>query len=133
MAGGFVDGGFLTGDTGYFDEVGRLILTGRVSPSINVAGLKVDPTEIERILRALPGVADVRVMGASCDRRGQQLVAFIVSDQALTSVDIRQRCARMLSPHKIPRQFVFLDQLPLDARGKMDRRALEALAAAAPA
>ena len=126
----FVDGGFLTGDMGYFDEGGRLVLTGRVSPSINVAGLKVDPTEIERMLRALPGVADVRVMGASCDRRGQQLVAFIVSDQALTSVDIRQRCARMLSPHKIPRQFIFLDQLPLDARGKMDRRALEALAAA---
>ena len=90
IAGGFLDGGFLTGDKGYFDEGGRLVLTGRVSPSINVAGLKVDPTEIERILRALPGVADVRVMGASCDRRGQQLVAFIVSDQALTSVDIRQ-------------------------------------------
>jgi len=133
LASGFLDGGFLTGDTGYFDQVGRLVLTGRVSPSINVAGLKVDPAEIERILRALPGVADVRVMGAACDHRGQQLVAFIVSDQALTSVDIRQRCARMLSPHKIPRQFIFLDRLPLDARGKMDRRALEALAAAAPA
>ncbi len=73
------------------------------------------------------------MMGASCDRRGQQLVAFVVSDQSLTSVDIRQRCARTLSPHKIPRQFIFLDQLPLDARGKMDRRALEALAAEGPA
>jgi acyl-CoA synthetase (AMP-forming)/AMP-acid ligase II len=93
----------------------------------------VDPTEIERVLRTLPGVADVRVMGASCDRRGQQLVAFVVSDQKLTSVDIRQRCARMLSPHKIPRQFIFLNELPLDARGKMDRRALETLAAEAPA
>jgi acyl-CoA synthetase (AMP-forming)/AMP-acid ligase II len=72
-------------------------------------------------------------MGASCDRRGQQLVAFIVSDQPLTSVELRQRCARTLSPHKIPRQFIFLDQLPLDARGKTDRRALEALAADAPA
>ena len=130
--GGFVDGGFLTGDVGYFDKGGRLVLTGRVSSSINVAGLKVNPTEIERVLRELPGVADARVMGASCDRPGQRLVAFVVSDQSLTSIDIRQRCARLLSPHKIPRQFIFLDQIPLDARGKMDRRALEALAAAAP-
>jgi len=129
---GFVDGGFLTGDVGYIGEGGRLILSGRVSGSINVAGLKVNPAEIERVIGALPGVADVRVIGASCDRRGQQIVAFIVSDHSLTSLDIRQRCARRLSPHKIPRQFIFLDQLPLDARGKMDRRALEALAATAP-
>jgi long-chain acyl-CoA synthetase len=131
-AGGFVDGGFLTGDLGYFDDRGRLILTGRASSSVNVAGLKVNPSEIERMLRELPGIEDARVIGASCDHRGQQLVAFVVSDQALTSVDIRQRCARLLSPHKIPRQFIFLDQMPLDARGKLDRRLLEGLAAAAP-
>ena len=130
-AGGFVDGGFLTGDLGYFDTRGRLILTGRASTTVNVAGLKVNPTEIERVLRDLPGIEDARVMGASCDHRGQRLVAFVVSDHALTSVDIRQRCARLLSPHKIPRQFIFLDQIPLDARGKLDRRLLEALAAAA--
>jgi acyl-CoA synthetase (AMP-forming)/AMP-acid ligase II len=129
---GFVDGGFLTGDVGYLDEGGRLVMTGRVSASVNVAGLKVSPSEIESVLRELPGVADVRVMGASCDRRGQRLVAFVVSDQPLTSLDIRQRCARTLSPHKIPRQFIFLDEIPLDGRGKMDRRALEALAAEAP-
>jgi len=130
---GFADGGFLTGDVGCFDNRGRLVLTGRVSTLINVAGLKVDPAEVERVLLEFPGIAEARVMGASCDRRGQQLVAFIVSDQPLTSVDLRQRCARTLSPHKIPRRFIFLDQLPLDARGKTDRRALEALAADAPA
>ena len=130
---GFADGGFITGDIGYFDDRARLVLTGRVSTLINVAGLKVDPAEVERALRELPGVADVRVMAASCDRRGQQLVAFVVSDQPMTPVDLRQRCAKTLSPHKIPRQFVFLDQFPVDARGKMDRRALEALAADAPA
>jgi long-chain acyl-CoA synthetase len=130
---GFADGGFVTSDIGYFDDRGRLVLTGRVSTLINVAGLKVDPAEVERALMELPGVAGVRVMGASCDRRGQQLVAFVVSSQPLTSVDLRQRCARTLSPHKIPRQFIFLDEFPVDARGKMDRRALEALVADAQA
>ena len=128
---GFIDGGFVTSDTGYMDASGRLVLTGRVSAFVNVAGRKVDPADVERVLVDLPGVVEARVIGTACDRRGQQLVAFVVSDQALTSVDIRQRCARMLSPHKIPRRFIFLDQLPTDARGKMDRRALEALAAAA--
>ncbi len=129
----FVDGGFLTGDLGHFDDGGGLVLTGRVSTLVNVAGLKVDPAEVERVLLELPGVADVRVMGASCDRRGQQLVAFVVSNRAMTQVDLRQGCARTLSPHKIPRQFIFLDRFPLDARGKMDRRALEAMAADTPA
>ena len=71
-------------------------------------------------------------MGTACDRRGQQLVAFVVPDTGLTSVAVRRQCAKRLSPHKIPRRFIFLDQLPTDARGKVDRRVLEALASEGP-
>lgn len=131
IMGGFVNGGFLTEDLGRFDVLGRLVLTGRVSRLVNVAGRKVDPAEVERVLAGLPNVVDVRVLGMSCDTRGEQLVAFIVrSSSALTPVVIRQRCAGVLSAYKIPRRFVFLDRLPVDTRGKMDRRALEAAAAA---
>jgi acyl-CoA synthetase (AMP-forming)/AMP-acid ligase II len=125
---GFVDGGFMTGDRGYQDQQGRLVLTGRVSPLVNVAGRKVDPAEVERVLVQLPEVVDAHVIGASCDHRGQQLVAFVISKTAVAPVAMRQQCAKVLSPHKIPRRFIFLDQFPLDSRGKMDRRALEALA-----
>jgi acyl-CoA synthetase (AMP-forming)/AMP-acid ligase II len=56
-------------------------------------------------------------------------VAFIVrSNAALTAIAIRQLCAGTLSTFKIPRRFIFLERLPIDARGKTDRRALEALA-----
>jgi acyl-CoA synthetase (AMP-forming)/AMP-acid ligase II len=96
---------------------------------VNVAGRKVDPVEVERTLLSLPEIADARVFGMACDRRGQQVVAFIVrADATLTPIGIRQRCAARLSPHKIPRLFVFLDRFPVDARGKIDRRALQALA-----
>ncbi|HEV3139938.1 MAG TPA: class I adenylate-forming enzyme family protein, partial [Vicinamibacterales bacterium] len=54
----FSDGGFLTGDLGSLDEEGRLFLSGRVSPLVNVAGRKVDPGEVERRLLELPGIAD---------------------------------------------------------------------------
>jgi long-chain acyl-CoA synthetase len=125
---GFADGGFMTADQGYRDGLGRLVLTGRVSLMVNVAGRKVDPSEVERVLVHLPEVVDAHVIGASCDHRGQQLVAFVISRTALTPVTMRQRCAKVLSPHKIPRRFIFLDRFPTDSRGKTDRRALEALA-----
>jgi acyl-CoA synthetase (AMP-forming)/AMP-acid ligase II len=125
---GFADGGFMTGDLGYRDAQGRLVLTGRVSLLVNVAGRKVDPAEVERVLIHLPEVIDAHVIGASCDHRGQQLVAFVISKTAVTPVAMRQRCAKVLSPHKIPRRFIFLDQFPIDSRGKMDHRALAALA-----
>ena len=96
---------------------------------MNVAGRKVDPAEVELALRDLPGIADARVLGMSCDRRGQQVVAFIVrADPALTALAVRQHCSTTLSTHKIPRQIVFVDRFPLDGRGKVDRRALQALA-----
>ena len=126
----FADGGFLTGDLGHLDPRGRLVLSGRVSPLVNVAGKKVDPAEVERRLLELPGISDARVLGMPCDTRGQQVVAFLVrTDATLTPLAIRQRCAETLSTHKIPRRFIFIDRLPVDARGKIDRRALQRLAA----
>jgi long-chain acyl-CoA synthetase len=128
----FCDGGFLTGDFGYLNGTGQLVLTGRVSPLVNVAGRKVDPAEVERRLLELPGIADARVLGMSCDTRGQQVVAFLVrTDTALTPLAIRQRCAETLSTHKIPRRFVFVDRFPVNARGKIDRRALQRLVSSA--
>jgi long-chain acyl-CoA synthetase len=129
----FRDGGFLTGDLGQIGEGGLVFLTGRVSELVNVAGRKVDPSEVERKLLELPGVAEARVLGMPCDTRGQQVVAFIVRDDpGVTALAIRQCCAETLSSYKIPRRFVFVDRLPLDARGKIDRRALHALATIAP-
>ncbi len=125
----FTDGGFLTGDYGTIDDHGRLTLAGRVSSFINVAGRKVQPAEVEATLRALPGVADVRVVGGHDAKRGQHVVACIVSRATgpITALTVRQFCAERLAPHKIPRAVVFVDAIPLTARGKTDRDALAAL------
>lgn len=127
----FVEGGFLTGDLGHFDHRNHLVLTGRVSSFINVAGRKVQPLEIEQVLAAMPGIADARVLGVADALRGQQIVACIVPRAAgLDAVAVRQFCASRLAPYKIPRRILMLRALPLTARGKLDRRALEALAEA---
>ena len=128
-ADGFCDGGFLTGDYGLFDTRGRLTLTGRVSSFINVAGRKVQPAEVEEILRRMPGVRDVRVVAAADPRRGEHVAACLVVDREqrdrITTVSVRRYCSARLAAYKIPRTVVLLESMPLTARGKTDRRALD--------
>jgi long-chain acyl-CoA synthetase len=121
-------GGFLTGDHGTFDASGRLVLTGRVSSFINVAGRKVQPAEVEAVLHEMPEVRDVRVVGAIDPQRGEQVVACIVTEagrRAPTILAVRRFCAARLAPHKLPRLVVCLEAWPLTERGKVDRRALD--------
>jgi acyl-CoA synthetase (AMP-forming)/AMP-acid ligase II len=128
-AGDFIDGGFLTGDYGAWDACHRLTLVGRASSFVNVAGKKVQPGEVELVLREMAGIADARVVAAPDARRGQQLVACLVATRgaAPTALEVRRHCAARLAPHKIPRAIVFLDAIPVTARGKTDREALDDL------
>jgi acyl-CoA synthetase (AMP-forming)/AMP-acid ligase II len=126
----FCDGGFLTGDLGRFCG-GRLVLTGRVSEFVNVAGRKVLPGEVARVLEAMPGVAAALVLGVPCDARGEALLACIVPEggRRPSIAALRTYCSDRLSSYKIPRHYVFVDALPVDQRGKTDRRALDRLLA----
>ena len=126
----FVNGGFVTGDCGEWDARGRLLLRGRVSSFVNVAGRKVQPDEVEAVLRTMPGVADARVVAAPDARRGEQIVACIVADAdaaSISTLDVRRFCAERLAAYKVPRAIVFVEHIPLTARGKTDRDALDAV------
>jgi len=128
--GDFTDGGFLTGDYGRLAEDGRLTLAGRVSSFINVAGRKVQPDEVEAVLRGMPAIADVRVVGAVDAQRGEQVVACLVAAPGMappSALAIRQFCSTQLAAHKIPRTVVVVESIPLNGRGKTDRAALDAL------
>ena len=126
----FVAGGFLTGDLGALGADGRLRLKGRVSAFVNVAGRKVQPDEVEAVLRSHPLIADARVFGLPDERRGEQLAACVVArpgPDAPGVVALRAFCADRLAPYKIPRQLVLVAELPRDERGKVSRKALEML------
>ena len=123
----FTDGGFLTGDVGRFDAQRRLVLTGRTSSFINVAGRKIQPEEVEEVLRSMRGIDDVRVLGVADAVRGQQVVACVVTRRDdITAPEVRRFCAARLAAHKIPRTVVWLERIPLTERGKTDRAKLEA-------
>lgn len=128
--GRFEDGRFLTGDLGTWTETGArestpaLRLTGRVGDIVNVAGRKVDPREVERILRDVDGVRDVVVLGVPDAARGESLAACLEADACVTREGVMARLRSELAPHKLPRRLLFMDRLPRTERGKTDRDAL---------
>lgn len=124
---GFDSSGYLTGDFGRVDDQGFLFLTGRASSFVNVAGRKVQPEEVERVLCGMDGIEDARVIGMPDAVRGQQVVAGVVRrTPGLTATAIRRYCASRVASYKVPRTIVWLDRIPLTARGKTDRARLEA-------
>jgi long-chain acyl-CoA synthetase len=126
----FANGGFLTGDYGSIGEDRRLTLAGRVSSFINVAGRKVQPDEVEAVLREMPAVRDVRVVAAADAQRGQQVVACVASTPGFPApslIEVRRFCSTRLAPHKIPRCVLVLESIPMTPRGKTDRAALDDL------
>jgi long-chain acyl-CoA synthetase len=116
-------GCFLTGDLGRLDAAGRLTLTGRVAEALNVAGKKVHPEEIRRVLLALPGVRAAAVVGVPDPHRGE-LVAALIETAPGSGLDVPavlRACRARLAPHKVPRRVVLVERLPTSERGKLRR------------
>ena len=112
----------IPGDWATIDADGTLTLLGRGSSSINTAGEKVYPEEVEEILKALPWVEDALVFGVDDDRFGQKVVAVLSRARGSNEdIDVILGAAReKLAPFKIPRQVVVVDQVPRTHVGKPD-------------
>lgn len=122
-------GCFLTGDGGVFDGQGVLHLTGRLSEIVNVAGKKVHPEEVRRVLASMPGVLEAAVVGIPDRHRGQVLGAVLAVDPqgAVTVHKVMAYCRARLAPYKVPRRVVLVPELPISARGKLPKKELVAL------
>lgn len=114
-------GRFVPGDLVHRTPHG-LVLAGRVSDFINVAGRKLNPASVESRLRAMPGVRDVVVFGIPSALRGEEPVACVVGE--VTGADLRAFCSANLAEWEVPRDFWIVSALPVNERGKMSRRAL---------
>ena len=115
-------------DLGEWNDRGELVLTGRASPLANIGGKKVAPLEIERVLRDLDGVTDAWV-GVGSRGGGDFLRAAV--ETARSRAEVQQALAARVPAWQIPRQWWIAPQLPRTARGKLDRRELEARCARA--
>jgi long-chain acyl-CoA synthetase len=118
------DGWFASGDLMRRDAEGDLFLMGRKKSVINVAGMKVFPEEVERVLNEHPGVKRCRVIGREHPQMGQVPVAEVIpSDPEAVPkpVELQRFCKAVLSAYKVPMQFKVVDGLPLTASGKIRR------------
>jgi long-chain acyl-CoA synthetase len=126
-----VDGWHHTGDLARVDEHGILSITGRLGDVMIVGGFNVMPAQIEDLLRTHPAVRDAIVVPIPDDRLGDMPVAGIVWAGAPIDTDeLAAHCRPSIEPFKVPRRWFVLDEIPLTAAGKPDRRAAEALAGA---
>jgi acyl-CoA synthetase (AMP-forming)/AMP-acid ligase II len=115
-----------SGDVGHFDEDGRLFIDGRDDEMIVSGGENVFPREVEDLLADHEGVADVAAIGVDDEQFGQRLRAFVVkADGADVSEDeLKDHVKANLARYKVPREIVFVDELPRNATGKVLKREL---------
>jgi fatty-acyl-CoA synthase len=112
-----------TGDVGHFDEGGRLFVDGRDDEMIVSGGENVFPREVEDLLHDHPAVDEVAIIGVDDQEFGQRLKAFVVAD-GVSEDELKKHVKTNLAGYKVPREIVFLDELPRNATGKILKREL---------
>ncbi|PVW06450.1 long-chain fatty acid--CoA ligase [Microbacterium sp. Gd 4-13] len=120
----FVDGWFRTGDIVTIDDAGFVRIVDRIKELIITGGFNVAPTEVENVLRQHPLVEDVAVVGLPDEHSGEEVVAAVVlaPGAALDEEAIRAFARGILTPYKVPRRVVVVDDLPKSLIGKVLRR-----------
>lgn len=115
---------YRTGDLASRNTEGELIFHGRADQQVKVRGFRVELGEIEASLLRLPGVFRAAVVPRGEAPRFAGLAAWVVSDGALDSVELKRRLSDDLPPYMVPQSIVLVDRLPSTPHGKIDREAL---------
>jgi malonyl-CoA/methylmalonyl-CoA synthetase len=118
------DGFFHTGDKGSMAPDGRLTLAGRTSDMIISGGYNVYPKEVEILLEEIRGVVETAVVGLPHPDFGEGVVAFVVADAGITEADLHDGIAHRLAKFKQPKSYIFVDDLPRNAMGKVQKSQL---------
>ncbi|HEX2286746.1 MAG TPA: long-chain-fatty-acid--CoA ligase FadD2 [Mycobacterium sp.] len=121
-----IDGLLSSGDVGYFDEHGLLYVSGRDDEMIVSGGENVFPAEVEDLISGHPDVVEATALGVEDKEWGARLRAFVVkADGAnIGEDDIKSYVREHLARYKVPREVVFLDELPRNPTGKILKREL---------
>ena len=116
------DGWFRTGDLGSVSGDGYYTITGRAKELIISGGFNVYPREVEEVLEGCPGVAEVAVVGLPDEEYGERVAAAVVRDDpGLEAARVMEFCREDLAGFKRPREVVFVDRLPRNALGKVQK------------
>jgi fatty-acyl-CoA synthase len=130
-----IEGLMSTGDVGHFDPDGRLFVDGRDDEMIVSGGENVFPREVEDLLADHPAVVEAGVVGVPDDEWGQRLRAVVVlaPGASVAEAELQDYVKANLARFKVPREVVFVDELPRNATGKVLKRDLATDAFSSPA
>ena len=120
------DGFFISGDLGKIDERGYVHIVGRGKDLIITGGFNVYPKEIETEIDAIPGVVESAVIGVPHADFGEGVTAVVVRDKSsnLTEQDVLKTLNERLAKFKLPKRIIFVDDLPRNAMGKVQKNLL---------
>jgi len=116
-----------SGDVGHFDDKRRLFIDGRDDEMIVSGGENVFPAEVEDLLAGHEAIAEAAVIGVEDEKFGQRLKAFVVlrDGKQLSEDDVKAYVKDNLARYKVPREVVFMDELPRNPTGKVLKRELQ--------
>ncbi len=118
----FSNGWFRTGDQGYLDNDGYLMLVGRIKELINRGGEKISPREIDEALLAHPAVAEAVCFGVPDRVYGEEAAAAVVLRSEATEAELIAHCRASLADFKCPKVVYIVEAIPRTATGKIQRR-----------
>ena len=118
---------YRTGDLVKWTFDGELDFLGRIDFQVKIRGYRIELGEIENILMQHSNIIDVAVIVQDTEVGDEYLCAYMVADKELTSIELRQYLSQLLPDYMIPASFIFLNDLPLNANGKVCRNTLKTM------
>lgn len=120
------DGYYHTGDLARLDEQGNLVILGRANDMVKINGNRVEPAEIEGVVKRLLGIDWAAARAFVEDAGKGYICVYYTADIRFDADELRKRLAEYLPYYMIPSYFIHVDTIPLRPNGKLDRRALPA-------
>jgi acyl-coenzyme A synthetase/AMP-(fatty) acid ligase len=117
------DGYYISNDRGFISLLGNLVLTGRIDRTINIEGRKIDPVEIENLIKTISTVTDVYVSKKQVLSR--DVVAAYIEGNDIDAETVTKLCVKVLAQYKIPQYIKILETFPRSSTGKVSAGLLE--------
>ena len=122
-----INGWFYTGDLAYKDKEGYIYIAGRKKDMIISGGENIYPLEVEQVIGEIKEINEVAVIGIHDEKWGEVPIAIasIREGQSILEEHIQNYCSSKLAKYKVPKRIIFLDELPKNATGKLDKKLMQ--------